>query len=62
LGQDPIARSRLPAGHRELRPRPRPFDASRDFLTDLPLIDERLDEPVEIVVYNPVWQAGFADA
>ncbi|SDS48247.1 hypothetical protein SAMN05216371_0014 [Streptomyces sp. TLI_053] len=43
------------AGHREIRCRP--FDASRDFLTDFPVFDERL-----LALYERLHQAGYDDA
>ena len=43
------------AGHRELRLRP--FDASRDFLTDFPVFDERL-----LALYEQLHGAGYDEA
>jgi hypothetical protein len=48
----PITETLDVAGHRELRLRP--FDASRDFLTDFPVFDERL-----LALYEQLHGAGY---
>jgi hypothetical protein len=48
----PVTQALDVAGHRELRVRP--FDASRDFLTDFPVFDERL-----LALYEQLHGAGY---
>ncbi|MGW1987886.1 hypothetical protein ACWCPJ_36465 [Streptomyces collinus] len=48
----PVTQSLDVAGHRELRCRP--FDASRDFLTNFPVFDERL-----LALYERLHHAGY---
>ena len=49
---EPVTQALDVAGHRELRLRP--FDASRDFLTDFPVFDERL-----LALYEQLHSAGY---
>jgi hypothetical protein len=51
---EPVTQALDVAGHRELRLRP--FDASRDFLTNLPVFDERL-----LALYEQLRSAGYAE-
>ena len=49
---EPVTQALDVAGHRELRLRP--FDSSRDFLTDFPVFDERL-----LALYEQLHSAGY---